>query len=341
MGAIPELPAATITHRWHMGLVRAVALSPDGNLLAVAVAYGLKDGPGEVRLYSVRSFELLAILKGHSCGVTCLAFTPDGKVLVSGGRDNKCVLWDMATRKPAGVLEGHTDDVWDLSVHPDGRHLASCGSDKTVVLWDLRTRRKIATLPTQGKMIGPIVHSPDGKLLAGGDGNGTIHVWDVRARKEVTNWKAHDGAVTGLVFDPDGSRLASCSEDGDLMVWGTKHWLNVGIYKLGNECHSLAISPNGKTLAVGLNASLVFVDISRNAVMMRWRLRDDVSPSQVTGDLVPTSVTFDVHDAAIMGVAFSRDGKMPVSGSLDETVKLWTNLPYQAEQRNDRDKGKR
>ncbi len=311
LGTIPALPATTITHRWHMGhnlLVRAVALSPDGNLLAVA--YGLDDDPGEVRLYSVRSFELLATLKGHGSAVTCLAFTPDGKVLVSGGRDNKCVIWDMATRKSIGVLEGHTDMVWDLSMNPDGRHLASCSDDKTVVLWDLRTRRKIATLPTQGKTIGPIVYSPDGKLLAGGDGQGMIHIWDVRANKEVKHWEAHDGAVTGLVFDPDGSRLASCSEDGDLMVWETKHWLYVGIYKPGNECYSLAISPNGKTLAVGLNASLVFVDISRNAVVMRWGLQDEVPPSQVTGDLVPTSVTFDVHDAAITGVAFSRDGKM-------------------------------
>jgi WD40 repeat protein len=317
--------------------VGAIALSPDGEILAVACGGHLP--PGEVRLYSLRSFELLATLKGHRGAVNCLVFTAESKLLVSGGEDKKCVIWDMATRKSTGDLEGHTGDVLALSVNPDGRHLASCSHDKTVVLWDLKTRQKVATLPTQEEPIRRLAHSSDGKLLAGGGADGSIYIWDVPAKKELAHRKAQDLPVTGIVFDPDGSRLASCSYGGGLMLWDTKKWLNHRIAEFGSEFHvSLAIAPNGKSLAVGcLSGRVEFLDISRPTVR---REQSAKLRSQVSGHVMPISVTFDVHYWSTSGLAFSRDGKMLVSGG-DETVKIWTDLPYQTDQPDDGVKGNR
>jgi WD40 repeat protein len=339
-GSLPDLRATDIKRRWDVGHpVRGIALSPDGEILAVAC--GLEKPSAQVRLYSVRSFELLATLKGHSEAVTCVVFTPDSKFLVSGGEDNKCVIWDMATRKSTGDFEGHTFDVVALSMNPDGRHLASCSFDRSVVLWDLKTRQKVATLPTQGKAIWNLAYSPDGKLLVGGADDGTLHVWDVPAKKEVVHGKAQKySPVRGIVFDPDGSRLASCSRDGGLILWETKNWSNHRISEFGSDNPlSLAIAPTGKTLAVGFSSGRVeLVDISRPTV--RRQLSDDFR-SQVTGHVVPISVTFDAHDIGTTALAFSRDGKTLVSGSIDQTVKIWTDLPFQADQANDRNKGKR
>jgi WD40 repeat protein len=75
-------------------------------------------------------------LKGHS-GVLALAFSPDGKTLASGGRDDTIKLWDVKTGKERSSLEGHSEAVFCLAFSPDGKLLASGSWDDTIKLWDI------------------------------------------------------------------------------------------------------------------------------------------------------------------------------------------------------------
>jgi WD40 repeat protein len=109
-----------------------------------------------------------------------LTFSPDGKILASGGVDGTSTLWDVATQQPIGNPLRASDGDWTRGVafSPDGKMLAS--ATKTISLWDLETYTTVSQ-PLIGHwgVVASVAFSPDGKILASGGGDGTIILWDL------------------------------------------------------------------------------------------------------------------------------------------------------------------
>lgn len=190
---------------------RAV-LNPAGDLIAVG------DNEGPVRLFDPTSGKELAVLAGHQCEVTDVAFRPDGAQLASGGADGSIRLWDPVRRSAIAVLRGHDAWVTRLAYSHDGRWLASAAQDKTVRLWDPDSQEFVAEFP-HGSAVHCLSFSPDEKRLATGSADKIIRVWDLVQCQEVAELRGHTGYVHAVAWSPDGSRLVSGSGDSTVRVW--------------------------------------------------------------------------------------------------------------------------
>jgi WD40 repeat protein len=127
--------------------IRYVAFSPDGKILATGsgtrVPFMPAGGPGVAELWDVALGQKIATLKGHTSGVSCVAFSPDGKTLATGGWDNIVKLWNINTKQEVATLKGHTDRINSIAFSPDGKTLATGSADKTVKLWRAATEEEV------------------------------------------------------------------------------------------------------------------------------------------------------------------------------------------------------
>src|SRR5262249_35660004 len=106
-------------------------------------------GTSEIILWDVATSKPRLTLRSGNHDVTSLAYSPDGKVLASGGqRDGVVRLWHCTTGKQLATLEWHKDSVWAVCFTPDGRGIVTAGADRTVRLWDAATYRGTRTFQT-------------------------------------------------------------------------------------------------------------------------------------------------------------------------------------------------
>jgi len=211
------------------GGITSLVFSPDGRTLASA-----SKRPPTAHLWDVQTQEQVGVLSGVAMkptqGFLCLAFSPDGEFLFSGGRrgDEAIRIWDVQTQKQVGELIGHLDITMDLAFSPDCSILASAGGawDRAVYLWDAETWEQVGVLEGHSAHVGSIAFSPDGKLLAStAYWDNVVYIWDIASQEQLGALQGHDASNVGwgdqVVMSPEGKWLACGSENG-VELWEFK-----------------------------------------------------------------------------------------------------------------------
>jgi WD40 repeat protein len=108
-----------------------------------------------------------------------VAFSPDGKLVLTGSTDNTARLWEAATGKPVATLSGHTGSVFAAAFSPDGKLVLTGSDDNTARLWEAATGKPVATLSGHTGSVRAVAFSPDGKLVLTGSEDKTARLWEV------------------------------------------------------------------------------------------------------------------------------------------------------------------
>ena len=240
----------------HSGWIWAIANSPDNKMLASGSA------DNTVKLWNPLTGKEIRTLTGHSAGVTSVAFSQDGKTLASGSWDKKIKLWNPSTGKEIRTLKGHLQTVASVAFSPDGKMLASASWDKTIKLWNLATGEEIRTLQGHSELIISIAFSPDGKTIASASKDKTIKLWDVDTGQLIRTLKGHFDKVNSVAFVPKSSGnkslnntiIVSGSNDNTIKLWNPQGELIHTFKKDPGYVYSIAISPDGSTIASGGSA---------------------------------------------------------------------------------------
>ncbi|NEO25726.1 MAG: WD40 repeat domain-containing protein [Kamptonema sp. SIO4C4] len=148
----------------------SLAIHPNGYILASG-----EEG-GSIKLWNLRTGQLLAAFPGHDGKVRSLAFTPAGDSLISGGEDRTVKIWNTENQQLVHRLRGHTGKIMAIAPHPSGQFFASSSRDG-VRLWSIATGELINYFEAHDDWVQAIAFSPDGQQLATGSFNTQIKLW--------------------------------------------------------------------------------------------------------------------------------------------------------------------
>ncbi len=163
-------------------------------------------------------------LDGHKGSIQTLAFSPDGTMLASGGRDSMIHLWEVDTGNTLLTLTGHDNKITGLAFSPDGNRLVSA-SFLVIYIWDVETGQLLTkSQPTTTPM--NLQFSPNGKIVVSGRHDGTIKLWDAQTLSLLSTFKVHTDRINGLMFSEDGNTLISASQDGTMIIWDWNNLAN-------------------------------------------------------------------------------------------------------------------
>ncbi|WP_437205088.1 protein kinase domain-containing protein [Planctomicrobium sp. SH664] len=319
------------------GPIDSIAISPDGTKF-VAGSWDRK-----ARVWDLKTQQQLFELPQATLYVHAVAWSPDQRVIVTGGNDPQGLIrfWDAASGRELGHANGHHDAVVSVHFSPDGKQLLSTSYDQTAKLWDLTTLsapRELQTLTGHNWWVWDAAFHPEFNLqqpdapnqLVTVSQDGKAIVWEIRqqgndvAANTVATFSGHQGPVYTVAFSPDGQSIATAGYDKRILLWNPSDLPAFSLEKvLAGEKPELKCRE-----LLGHTAPIESLAFSAEGEMLISGARDNaVKAWSVSG--LKAMKTFRGHHSAVRSVAISRDGRSILSGGQDQRAIVWSVEDYE------------
>ncbi|KAF9545628.1 WD40 repeat-like protein [Agrocybe pediades] len=290
----------------------STAISSDTTIIAIGFAIGY-DSDSEVKdvihIWNIHARAMTDVLAGRNGHISALAFSHDGKKLISGSSNHTIRIWDIATGNVvAGPFEGHTSTICSLALSSSGTKLLSGSEDQCVCLWYVFSNESDIAPPCQSitGYVYTVAWSPDGTRIASGQYGGTVAVWSAQNGEAVIEPFRHSltTSIWSISFSPDSSRITAGTEHGAVISWDLRTGEMVGNPFRGHSdvVNSIAYSPDGSIIA----------SASSDCTIIIW----DCSTEEMIGK--PLS-----HNSGVNSVAFTPDGNRLISGVKNGSIYIW------------------
>ena len=285
----------------HHGPVNCLSFAPDSESLT----WG---GPDSVtlRINEVNGGKAIHEIKLPGGGVHELVRSADGKYLaVRAGSGNAVHLWDAARGTPLEEFNKQKQTAARIAFTPDGRHLQGWCADRTLRLWECASGKEIKSASWPQARLDYVILSPIGTQLAALDRRSRqTYILGLPDLQELVQLNMEGAKPFTGVFSSDGRLLVLERLDGCVDIWDTRTGAAVDVWQISSGAfHALALSPDGKTLAV----------CSRN--------ESDISLFELATHRLRALLRG--HCQAVVALAFAPGGRLLASGSQDETCVIW------------------
>ncbi len=291
----------------HTDLVHSLALN------AADTVIGSASWDGSVKLWDLATGAHLGTVDPSSRAQTSsdsVAFSPDGRMMATGGDNGEVRLWDVADPRKPSMLSSATNHVFSvhtLAFSPDGRFLASGGGDKSTRLWDLRDPRNpgvAAEMAGHTDTLWSLAFSSDSRYLVSTSTDAEIRLLDLANLV----YPQHSLTVWDLAYDPRGRFFATVSSDGKIRLWRRDDWHAQEVGSL-----PLASDKEAVTIAMHPHRDVLFSSTFEGKTL--WNTTDPAAPSRIAD--VPTGAEW------ISAARFSRDGKLLAVAENTGVIQLW------------------
>ena len=299
-----------------------------------------------VEKYEEKSEERKSFVQGHQSVVTSLAFSPDGRLLLSGSRDRTVRIWDTPSgREIVAPLDARAGVV-ALALSADHSVVAAALDDRRIVLWHYGLHRKVTHIGSpDNSSLNAVAISKDGKWVAAGGRGRSIYMWQMDHGTLAGEFRWTIGRVEALAFTPDAGGIVCGTHKGRIELYERGHDAARWSVRTGlGRIVGLAVPPKSAGAVTGGVGGTVAV----------WDLKDGSEKQRVVpkrGRMTSLAVTpdasyllvglasgkaciteratdrevavLDGHPGPVTATALSSTGKHAATGARDGSVRFW------------------
>ncbi|KAM3861957.1 WD repeat, SAM and U-box domain-containing protein 1-like [Diretmus argenteus] len=262
---------------------------------------------------------VICTLRRHRDEVNCCAFSPTLLATCSGDKTVRVYDTSDFSELPYSPLTGHGYGVHCCRFSSCGGFLVTCSTDGSTVAWSSATGEVWATLQHPGRSpVRVCALAPDSSLLRAGASDGTVSLWDFRSKQLRSCSPVSEASVVACCFSPCGQMFVVGCTQGDVKLWD----VDVGLLHAEKDAHDLGVTCCSFAPQYNVDGCCVEVRLAscgQDSQLKIWI----VSQHGAAACDMKLLHTLTGQSAPVLSCAFSSDGELVVSGSVDKTVAVY------------------